>query len=172
MSLRSEFLCLVPVVISLYIGVPTRSNPVVTDPPWNASMLFGGACASQIYLLVSDAIPPTGMALSRIGLWMFDLAQLQILQESLESHPRRNRLTSFQYTLQVCSTPVHPLFYLIHFRMYLTWRNTHSRWGLQDPPSFAGQDWSASLRFSSEAFYMFLDTPARCAAMLPHTGTG
>lgn len=43
----------------------------------------------------------TGMALSRIGLWMFDLAQLQILQESLESHPRRNRLTSFQYTLQV-----------------------------------------------------------------------
>jgi iron-regulated transporter 1 len=41
------------------------------------------------------------MAFSRIGLWMFDLTQLQILQESLESHPRRNRLTSFQYTMQV-----------------------------------------------------------------------
>lgn len=40
------------------------------------------------------------MATSRIFLWMFDLAQLQILQESLEHHPRRNRLTSIQYTLQ------------------------------------------------------------------------
>lgn len=43
-----------------------------------------------------------GMAFSRIGLWIFDLTQLQILQESLESHPRKNRLTSFQYILQVC----------------------------------------------------------------------
>ena len=42
-----------------------------------------------------------GIAFSRIFLWMFDLAQLQILQETLETHPKRNRLTSFQYTLQV-----------------------------------------------------------------------
>jgi len=82
-SIWSEFMCLVPVVISLYVGVPiSRSSLHVTAPSWNAFLLFGG------------------MAFSRIGLWMFDLAQLQILQESLESHPRRNRLTSFQYTLQ------------------------------------------------------------------------
>jgi hypothetical protein len=42
-----------------------------------------------------------GMACSRVFLWMFDLAQLQILQESLEAHPKRNRLTSLQYVLQV-----------------------------------------------------------------------
>src|SRR5882762_2147678 len=64
------------------------------------------SCCSEVrifarYIGVADKIPPIGMALSRIGLWMFDLAQLQILQESLELHPRRNRLTSFQYTLQV-----------------------------------------------------------------------
>jgi len=80
-AVRSEFICLVPVVISLYVGVPVSNTPT-KGPAWNAFLLFGG------------------MAFSRIGLWMFDLAQLQILQESLESHPRRNRLTSFQYTLQ------------------------------------------------------------------------
>jgi hypothetical protein len=42
-----------------------------------------------------------GMACSRVFLWMFDLAQLQILQESLEAHLKRNRLTSLQYVLQV-----------------------------------------------------------------------
>ncbi|KAH7915225.1 iron transporter [Hygrophoropsis aurantiaca] len=82
-SIWSEFMCLIPVVASLYFGAPeSKSNTPEAVPEWNAAMLFGG------------------MALSRIGLWMFDLAQLQILQESLESNPRRNRLTSLQYTLQ------------------------------------------------------------------------
>ncbi|KZP26835.1 hypothetical protein FIBSPDRAFT_1040578 [Athelia psychrophila] len=80
-SIWCEFICLLPVVVALYAGA-SNTNTVAEVPAWNAALLFGG------------------MAFSRIGLWMFDLAQLQILQESLESHPRRNRLTSFQYTLQ------------------------------------------------------------------------
>jgi hypothetical protein len=39
-------------------------------------------------------------ALSRKGLWSFDLMQLQALQEALQNHPKRNRLTSLQLSLQ------------------------------------------------------------------------
>jgi hypothetical protein len=35
-----------------------------------------------------------------LGLWSFDLFQLQLLQEALKDHPRRNRLTSLQLSLQ------------------------------------------------------------------------
>lgn len=41
-----------------------------------------------------------GMALSRIGLWSFDLIQLQMLQESLANHSRQNALTALQVSLQ------------------------------------------------------------------------
>lgn len=34
----------------------------------------------------------TGMALSRIGLWAFDLCQLKELQTALVDHPRRNAM--------------------------------------------------------------------------------
>ncbi|RXW12356.1 hypothetical protein EST38_g13497 [Candolleomyces aberdarensis] len=89
-SIWFEFACLIPVVVSLQLVKISggSSSPDTTLPPTQpispglAAALFGG------------------MALSRIGLWMFDLSQLQILQESLESHPRRNRLTSIQFTLQ------------------------------------------------------------------------
>jgi len=40
------------------------------------------------------------MALSRIGLWSFDLVQLQMLQESLAKHSRQNSLTALQVSLQ------------------------------------------------------------------------
>lgn len=78
-SLRSEILCLVPVVLSLYIGL---SHTISNGPAWNAVLLFGG------------------MALSRIGLWSFDLVQLQILQETLANHSRRNAMTALQLSLQ------------------------------------------------------------------------
>ncbi|KAH7920921.1 hypothetical protein BV22DRAFT_1198573 [Leucogyrophana mollusca] len=97
-SIWSEFMCLMPVVVSLYIGAPaSKSNTPETVPAWNAALLFGGVLTFDAPALTKAM---AGMALSRIGLWMFDLAQLQILQESLESNPRRNRLTSLQYTLQ------------------------------------------------------------------------
>jgi iron-regulated transporter 1 len=76
---RSQILSLVPVVVSLYVGL---GNCGTHGPSWNAVMLFGG------------------MALSRIGLWSFDLVQLQILQESLANHARRNALTALQLSLQ------------------------------------------------------------------------
>lgn len=96
-TIRFEFCCLIPVVVSLYVTInPSDEN----YPAWNATLLFGGQFYIRYYKY-TEANLITGMALSRIGLWMFDLAQLQILQESLELHPRRNRLTSFQYMLQV-----------------------------------------------------------------------
>jgi len=40
------------------------------------------------------------MALSRIGLWSFDLIQTKQLQDALLTHPRKNTLTGLQYTMQ------------------------------------------------------------------------
>lgn len=40
------------------------------------------------------------MALSRIGLWSFDIIQTKQLQTALDGHPRRNTLTALQYTMQ------------------------------------------------------------------------
>lgn len=41
-----------------------------------------------------------GMALSRVGLWSFDLIQTKQLQTALHTHPRRNNITALQYTMQ------------------------------------------------------------------------
>ncbi|KAG8761134.1 hypothetical protein FRC14_006840 [Serendipita sp. 396] len=79
-SLWSQIISLVPVLLSLYIGLGGTHRP--RGPTWNESMMFGG------------------MALSRIGLWSFDLIQLQLLQESLTDHPRKNALTALQLSLQ------------------------------------------------------------------------
>ncbi|KAI0334124.1 hypothetical protein GY45DRAFT_1270953 [Cubamyces sp. BRFM 1775] len=78
-SIWSEVLCLLPVLITLYVGAPADGS---RGPAWNAALLFGG------------------MMLSRIGLWAFDLCQLKELQLALAAHPRRNSLTALQYSLQ------------------------------------------------------------------------
>ncbi|KAJ7814800.1 hypothetical protein B0H13DRAFT_2463955 [Mycena leptocephala] len=41
-----------------------------------------------------------GMALSRIGLWSFDLIQTKQLQDALAMHARRNKLTALQFSMQ------------------------------------------------------------------------
>ncbi|KAJ7724151.1 hypothetical protein B0H14DRAFT_3004269 [Mycena olivaceomarginata] len=76
-SVWSEVLSLLPVVISLFLSANEHHRAA-----WNSAMLFGG------------------MALSRIGLWSFDLAQLTQLQKDLEHHPRQNVLTALQIALQ------------------------------------------------------------------------
>lgn len=67
----------------------------------NDAMLFTGT-----FLGPAPADPPArlnfstdtnewrrkGMALSRIGLWSFDLAQLKELQQALDDHPNRNSM--------------------------------------------------------------------------------
>jgi len=78
-SIWSEVLCLVPAVVSFYVGAPPIG---VRAPAWNAALLFGG------------------MMLSRVGLWAFDLCQLKELQLALASHPRRNSITALQFSLQ------------------------------------------------------------------------
>lgn len=78
---RSQILCLLPPVLTLYIGLPSTLPPG-RGPEWNIVLFF------------------TFISLSRIALWSIDLIQLQILQEALRDHPRRNRLTSLQLALQ------------------------------------------------------------------------
>ncbi|KAI0652481.1 Ferroporti-1 [Trametes meyenii] len=78
-SIWSEVFCLLPVLITFYVGAPSDGSRA---PAWNAVLLFGG------------------MMLSRIGLWAFDLCQLKELQMALAAHPRRNSLTALQFSLQ------------------------------------------------------------------------
>ncbi|KAI0800641.1 Ferroporti-1 [Fomes fomentarius] len=78
-SIWSEFVCLLPVLIVLYVGAPADG---ARAPAWTAALLFGG------------------MMLSRVGLWAFDLCQLKELQLALAAHPRRNSLTALQYSMQ------------------------------------------------------------------------
>ncbi|GLB41158.1 putative ferroportin1 (FPN1) [Lyophyllum shimeji] len=77
-SIWSEVASLVPVVVAFYVG----SKEGAKAPAWNQALLFGG------------------VAVSRIGLWSFDLCQLKLLQKTLADHPRRNTLNGLQYALQ------------------------------------------------------------------------
>ncbi|KAF9078449.1 Ferroporti-1 [Rhodocollybia butyracea] len=63
-----------------------------------------------------------GMALSRIGLWAFDLIQTKQLQIALITHPKRNSLTALQYTMQNVAS-------LIKFSLTMVfWRPSQFRW--------------------------------------------
>lgn len=77
-SLWFEAACLAPTLAAFFVPPPYGTH----GPAWNSAVLFGG------------------VALSRIGLWSFDLCQLKILQVALDSHPRKNRLTALQIALQ------------------------------------------------------------------------
>jgi iron-regulated transporter 1 len=86
-SLWMELVPLSLSVVSFYKGADTRHRPA-----WNTALLF------------------TGLALSRIGLWSFDLAQLAQVQVALSSHPNRNALMGLQFALQ-------NVFDLLHYAM-------------------------------------------------------
>ncbi|KAI0092219.1 Ferroporti-1 [Irpex rosettiformis] len=85
-SIWSMVFTLIPVIVSFYVFAPR--SPTIGTPKGStlgvigAMLLFGG------------------MALSRIGLWSFDLIQTKQLQTALDHHPRRNTLTALQYTMQ------------------------------------------------------------------------
>ncbi|KDN41773.1 hypothetical protein K437DRAFT_170018 [Tilletiaria anomala UBC 951] len=90
-SLWAELLPLSLPVVALFT-VGTQHHP----PPWNTAILF------------------TGLALSRVGLWSFDLCQLAQVQTSLSAHPRRNALQGLQFSLQNA-------FDLGHYGLTLGW---------------------------------------------------
>jgi iron-regulated transporter 1 len=83
---------LLPTLLALFLG----AGPGRERPAWNGALLFGG------------------MAASRVGLWSFDLAQLQMVQEALSTHPRRNSLMALQVSLQ-------NLFDLGHYGLTIGW---------------------------------------------------
>lgn len=90
-AIWSEAFFLIPTVLCLYLGADEWQRPY-----WNSALLF------------------TGMALSRIGLWSFDLAQLTQLQKALAHHPRQNTISALQYSLQ-------NIFDLAHYGLTLGW---------------------------------------------------
>ena len=90
-SIWFEAVCLTPALVAFFYGLGPYGQHGET---WNSVLLFGG------------------IALSRIGLWSFDLCQvcasaqhgtdeqLKELQIALADHPNRNRLTALQIALQ------------------------------------------------------------------------
>ncbi|BGP38845.1 hypothetical protein JCM10449v2_002783 [Rhodotorula kratochvilovae] len=78
-SIFSEVVTLIPAVLAFFVGAPPDGK---RGPTWNDALLFAG------------------MAVSRIGLWSFDLCQLKELQEALNDHPRRNSIMALQFSLQ------------------------------------------------------------------------
>lgn len=92
---RFEVACLTPVLLSFFYATDTYG---LHGETWNSILLFGGPYQFLGHCKV--LISGLGIALSRIGLWSFDLCQLQELQTALDDHPRRNRLTALQLSLQ------------------------------------------------------------------------
>ncbi|GAA5950123.1 hypothetical protein JCM3765_004204 [Sporobolomyces pararoseus] len=78
-SIWSEVVTLIPAVLAFFIQPPKTGSRAL---PYNSALLF------------------TGMALSRVGLWSFDLCQLKELQEALNDHPRKNTIMALQFSLQ------------------------------------------------------------------------
>lgn len=90
-SLFEEFISLTPTVCALWVGVGL---------PWNTACLF------------------IGMALSRIGLWTYDLTQLALLQQALYEHPTASLHFGIQQSLINA-------FDLSHFVLTLVWNKPH-----------------------------------------------
>ncbi|KAE8221394.1 hypothetical protein CF319_g5243 [Tilletia indica] len=90
-SLFAQVLPLIMSLVSLYVGADKRERPA-----WNGALLF------------------SGLALSRIGLWSFDLAQLAQVQRALDRVRRKNALMGVQFALQ-------NLFDLGHFALTIGW---------------------------------------------------
>ncbi|GAC92599.1 iron-regulated transporter [Pseudozyma hubeiensis SY62] len=104
-SLFAELVPLVPAVVSLWITGSSKDRFGLSDkqrPSWNTAILF------------------SGLALSRIGLWAFDLTQLAIIQTALSPEQlgpdagRKNALMALQFSLQ-------NVFDLGHYGLTLGW---------------------------------------------------
>lgn len=104
-SLFAEIIPLVPAVVALWItGSPNGRFGLSNKqrPSWNTGLLF------------------SGLALSRIGLWSFDLTQLAMIQTALSPEQlgpdagRKNALMALQFSLQ-------NVFDLGHYGLTLGW---------------------------------------------------
>ncbi|KIK55516.1 hypothetical protein GYMLUDRAFT_205402 [Collybiopsis luxurians FD-317 M1] len=108
-SIWSMVFSLAPVLFAFYVFAPQSESP--SGSPGHPAMGVLGA-----------ALIFGGMALSRIGLWSFDLIQTKQLQTALNTHPRRNSLTALQYTM-------HNLASLVKFTLTMIfWRPSQFHW--------------------------------------------
>ncbi|KAL9933700.1 hypothetical protein V8E36_007358 [Tilletia maclaganii] len=90
-SLFAQVLPLTMTLVPLYVGADQRDRPA-----WNGALLF------------------SGIAISRIGLWSFDLAQLAQVQRALDRVERKNALMGLQFALQ-------NFFDLGHYALTIGW---------------------------------------------------
>ncbi|CEQ41462.1 SPOSA6832_03178, partial [Sporobolomyces salmonicolor] len=98
-SIWFEVISLIPAVLAFFVGAPATGQRGL---PYNSALLFTGKLRSSLKLAPAPATLDgeggpddsrlLGMAVSRIGLWSFDLCQLKELQEALNDHPRRNTM--------------------------------------------------------------------------------
>ncbi|SNX82863.1 related to ferroportin 1 [Melanopsichium pennsylvanicum] len=104
-SLFGELIPLIPAVVSFWITGSPTDHLGLSDkhrPSWNTGLLF------------------SGLALSRIGLWSFDLTQLAMIQTALSPEQlgpdasRKNALMALQFSLQ-------NVFDLGHYGLTLGW---------------------------------------------------
>ena len=104
-SLFAELIPLIPAVMSLWITGSPHDRFGLSNkkrPGWNTALLF------------------SGLALSRIGLWAFDLTQLSMIQTALSPEQlgadagRKNALMALQFSLQ-------NVFDLGHYGLTLGW---------------------------------------------------
>lgn len=104
-SLFAEVIPLFPAVVSLWITGSPHDRFGLSNkqrPSWNTGLLF------------------SGLALSRIGLWSFDLTQLAMIQTALSPEQlgrdasRKNALMALQFSLQ-------NVFDLGHYGLTLGW---------------------------------------------------
>jgi iron-regulated transporter 1 len=84
----AQVACLIPVVLSFFLAIPAEGD---RGPAWHNALIFGGA-RGPLSRSCRCPGPCSGMILSRVGLWSFDLVQTKELQLSLADHPDRNSL--------------------------------------------------------------------------------
>lgn len=95
----SEVVTLVPALLAFFVATPPEGK---RGSAGNDAMLFTGTLLApapadpgprlDFSTDTEEWRPWKGMALSRIGLWSFDLAQLKELQQGLDDHPNRNSM--------------------------------------------------------------------------------
>lgn len=94
---------------SLWLELVPLALPVIALYAFQPSSAGHNAPASWI-----TAILFLGLALSRVGLWSFDLCSVAQVQVALNTHPRRNALMGLTFALQ-------NVFDLGHYSLTLGW---------------------------------------------------
>jgi iron-regulated transporter 1 len=116
-------LSLAPVLFALCALTPQSSPGRPGIGLLGAILIFGGVCIVILHTKTNITLMRIGMALSRIGLWAFDLIQTKQLQIALITHPKRNSLTALQYTMQNIASLIKCVIAFHAFGLHTYWND-------------------------------------------------